>query len=115
MLSRPREPTCVQYQLSGSCTASKMSNVPTRMPTTTGTATAHRNGFERAHAEMNISQPTVGSAQSALSGIAAIIFAQVASGSAGPQMSAMALSPWNQTSALNSTSTASSSSAANTK
>ena len=31
-------------------------------PNTTGTATAQRNGFERAHAEMNISQPTVGKA-----------------------------------------------------
>ena len=34
----------------------------------TGTSTAHRNGLERAQAEQNISQPTVGRAQTMYTG-----------------------------------------------
>src|SRR5690606_14647691 len=78
-------------------------NMLTKAPESTGTSTAHRKGTLRAQAEHSISQPTVGSAQTAYTGIAASRASEMVSAWPGPQRSSSGLPPWYMTTALNST------------
>ena len=63
---------------------------------------AHRNGLLRAHEEQSISQPTVGSAHTAYTGIDAIITPALASGLPGPHSRVSGLPPWASTKPLTS-------------
>src|SRR5690606_987373 len=75
-------------------------NQLTSTPATTGTITAQRNGALRAHTEQSSSQPTVGSAHRAYTGIQARCPAMMPIGLAGPQISVQALPPCITTTAL---------------
>src|SRR3546814_3967256 len=59
------------------------SNQLTKMPVNSGTMIAHRNGLLCDHAEHSSSQPTVGNAHNAYTGIHARVPAAIVSGLAG--------------------------------
>src|SRR3546814_9408787 len=75
----------------------------TKMPVNSGTMIAHRNGLLCDHAEHSSSQPTVGNAHSAKTGIQARVPAAIVSGLAGPQSSVHGLPPWHSTTMLSMT------------
>src|SRR5690606_16559243 len=83
-------------RLNSRITLNRLTNTPDRI----GTSSAHRNGTLRAQAEHSISQPTVGSAQSAYTGIAASIDSEIISGLPGPQISSQGFPPCIITTAL---------------
>ena len=57
------------------------------MPANTGIMIAHRNGLLRAQAEHSSSQPTVGSAHNAYTGMPPTSWTAIVSGFAGPHSS----------------------------
>ena len=91
MLNRPRANTSFQYQVSGIDRLDSASNQVSRMPAMTGTNTAHRKGLPRAQLDTSISQPMLGSAQIAFTGMPASITPHSFSGSAGPHSSFIGL------------------------
>src|SRR3546814_13755083 len=70
------------------------SNQLTKMPVNSGTMIAHRNGLLCDHAEHSSSQPTVGNAHNAYTGIHARVPAAIVSGLAGSQRRVHGLPPW---------------------
>src|SRR3546814_856618 len=79
------------------------SNQLTKMPVNSGTMIAHRNGLLWDHAEHSSSQPTVGNAHSAYTGIHTRVPAAIVSGLAGSHSSVQGLPPWNITTTLSMT------------
>src|SRR5690606_652771 len=75
--------------------------IETNTPASTGTSSAHRNGTLRAQAEHSISQPTVGNAHSAYTGIATSTAIEIHSGLPGPQIHCSGFPPWAMTNPLN--------------
>src|SRR3546814_16668955 len=67
------------------------------MPVNSGTMIAHRNGLLWDHAEHSSSQPTVGNAHRAYTGIHTRVPAAIVSGLAGSHSSVQGLPPWNIT------------------
>src|SRR3970040_1709817 len=76
------------------------SNQLTKMPANSGIMIAQRNGLLRAHTEQNLSQPIVGSAHSAYTGIQASMPPTSVSGLAGPQIRVIGLPPCSITTML---------------
>ena len=73
------------------------SNQVTKMPANTGIMIAHRNGLLLAQDEHSISQPMVGIAHNAYSGMLAIRYPATFSGLAGPHNSVSGLPPCSAT------------------
>src|SRR3546814_14600780 len=73
------------------------SNQLTKMPVNSGTMIAHRNGLLCDHAEHSSSQPTVGNAHNAYTGIHARVPAAIVSGLAGSHSRVHGLPPWTNT------------------
>ena len=99
-LNSIRATTFFQNQLDSRSNTCIRSNQLTKMPANSGIMIAHRNGLLLDQAEQSISQPTVGNAHSANSGMHAIRVPRIASGLAGPHNSVAGLPPWNITTTL---------------
>src|SRR5688572_22037160 len=100
MLVRLRATMFFQNQAVSRSKACIRSNQPTKMPAKIGMISAHRNGLLLAQDEHSISQPTVGSAQRAYTGIEASRCAQTFSGLAGTQSRVYGLPPCSSTTRL---------------
>ena len=101
-LSRPRATMFFQNQPLSRSNRFMMSNQLMKMPENTGSMIAHRNGLLFDQAEHSSSQPTVGSAHSAYTGIVASIEPASCSGLPGPQTRVIGLPLCSSTNVLSS-------------